>query len=133
MATSLNSRLARWKRDPVAFVTEVLVDPETSRPFELYSAEERFLREGLTLTAEGRLPFPEMIYAAPKKSGKTALGAMATIYVVVVLGGPYAEGYCVANDFEQAQGRVFQAIARIIEASPLLRDPRRSLRTGSSS
>jgi hypothetical protein len=34
----------------------------------------------------------------------------------------YAEAYCVANDFDQAQGRVFQAIARIIEASPLLRD-----------
>jgi hypothetical protein len=46
---------------------------------------------------------------------------MATIYVIVVLGGPYAEGYCAANDFEQSQGRVFQAIGRIIEASPLLR------------
>ena len=46
---------------------------------------------------------------------------MATLYVVICLGGPYAEGYCVANDFEQAQGRVFQQIARIIEASPLLR------------
>ena len=34
----------------------------------------------------------------------------------------YAEAYCVANDFDQAQGRVFQAISRIIEASPLLRD-----------
>ena len=45
---------------------------------------------------------------------------MALIYVVMVLGGPFAEGYCVANDFEQAQGRVFQAASRIIEASPLL-------------
>ena len=38
------------------------------------------------------------------------------IYTVVVLGGRYAEGDCVANDFEQAQGRVYRAIARIIEA-----------------
>jgi phage terminase large subunit-like protein len=37
------------------------------------------------------------------------------------LGGPYTEGYYVANDFEQAASRVFQAIARIINASPLLR------------
>ncbi len=44
---------------------------------------------------------------------------MALIYIVVVLGGPYAEGYCVANDFEQAQSRVFQAVCRIIEASAL--------------
>lgn len=47
---------------------------------------------------------------------------MSVLYVVIVLGGPYAEGYCVANDFDQAQGRVFQAIARIVEASPKLRD-----------
>jgi hypothetical protein len=46
---------------------------------------------------------------------------MAVLYVVVVLGGPYAEGYCVANDFEQAQGRVFAAICRIVRASPKLR------------
>jgi phage terminase large subunit-like protein len=46
---------------------------------------------------------------------------MAMLYVIVVLGGLYAEGYCCANDYEQAQGRVFQAIARIIEKSPLLK------------
>jgi phage terminase large subunit-like protein len=38
-----------------------------------------------------------------------------------VLGGRYSEGYCIANDFEQAQSRVFQAIVRIVEVSPLLR------------
>jgi len=26
---------------------------------------------------------------------------------VLLFGGKYAEGYCVANDLEQAQGRVF--------------------------
>jgi hypothetical protein len=44
-----------------------------------------------------------------------------TLTTVLVFGGPFAEGYCVANDLEQAQGRVFQAIRRIIEASPHLR------------
>jgi phage terminase large subunit-like protein len=113
---------ARWKADPVAFITEVLRDPESGKPFELYEEEQRFLREALTLGPDGRLKYPEALFSGPKKTGKTALAAMATIYVIVVLGGPYAEGYCVANDFDQAQGRVFQAIARIIEASPLLRD-----------
>ncbi len=32
------------------------------------------------------------------------------------------EAYCVANDLEQAQSRVFEMIRRIIEASPLLRN-----------
>jgi hypothetical protein len=114
--------LTRWRADPVAFVREVLVDPETGLPFVLYPSQERFLREALTLTADGRLPYPELVYGAPKKSGKTALAAMVTIYVVVVLGGRFAEAYCVANDLEQAQGRVFQATVRILQASPLLRD-----------
>src|ERR1700686_2746593 len=45
---------------------------------------------------------------------------MVQLYVVCVLGGRFAEGYCCANDFEQSQGRVFQAITRIVRASPLL-------------
>ena len=116
------SKLTRWRGDPAAFVREVLIDPETGSPFDLYPAQERFLRDALTPTNDGSLPFPELIYSCPKKSGKTATAAMATLFVIVALGGPYAEAYCVANDFDQAQGRVFQAIGRIIEASPLLRD-----------
>jgi len=120
--TERSARLATWKRDPIAFIREVLVDPETNRAFELYPAQERFLRKALTLKSDGRLPYPELVYSCPKKSGKTATAAMAVIYIVVVLGGPYAEGIVCANDLEQAQGRVFQAIARIIQASPLLKD-----------
>jgi hypothetical protein len=112
----------RWLRDPVAFILEVLRDPETGKPFELYPEEIAFIRWALTLLANGRLPFAEILYSAPKKSGKTALAAMIVIYVIVVLGGHFAEGYCVANDFEQASSRVFQAITRIIQASPLLRN-----------
>jgi hypothetical protein len=115
------SDIARWRSDPVAFITEVLIDPETGEPFTLYAAQERFLREALTLTKEGRLAYPEAVFSAPKKSGKTATAAMATLYVIIALGGPYAEAVLVANDFDQAQGRVFQAIGRIIEASPKLR------------
>lgn len=115
-------REERWRADPAAFVREALINPESGKPFDLYPAEERFLREALIVDDDGRLPAPEVMFAAPKKSGKTALGAMAVLYVVVVLGGPFAEAICVSNDFEQAQGRVFQAIARIVEASPKLRD-----------
>jgi hypothetical protein len=88
----------------------------------LYPAEIRFLRAALTPRADASLPYAELVFSAPKKSGKSALAAMATIYVVVCLGGAYAEGYCVANDLEQATSRVFQAIVRILQASPMLRD-----------
>jgi hypothetical protein len=111
--------LQAWASDPIGFIRDVLINPETSLPFDLYPVQERFFDEALT-AADGRLLYPEIVYAAPKKSGKTATAAMAMLYVVLVLGGPYAEGYCVANDYDQATGRVFQAAARIVERSPLL-------------
>ncbi len=122
MTADRAGKFRRWRRDPVAFIREVLRDPETGKPFALYAAQERFLREALMLAADGRLPYPELLFSAPKKSGKTATAALMMLYTVVALGGPFAEGYCAANDFDQAQGRVFQAVTRIIEASPLLRD-----------
>ncbi|MBE3602161.1 hypothetical protein IMX07_00820 [bacterium] len=125
MALNRKFHVARWRSDPVAFIRDVLRDPETGKPFELYPAQERFIREALTPTPDGRLPYPELVFSAPKKSGKTATAALMMLYVVVALGGPYAEGYCAANDFDQAQGRVFQAIMRIIAASPLLRNSAR--------
>jgi phage terminase large subunit-like protein len=117
----MSSQIERLKRDPVAFVQEVLIDPETGRPFRLYPVQERFLREALKRGPDGRLLYPELVFSAPKKSGKTGFAAMIVLYMIVAIGGPYAEGYCVANDFEQAQARVFQAIRRIIQASPMLR------------
>jgi hypothetical protein len=117
----LTKAIARWKKDPVAFVREVLINPETGKPFELYPEEERFIRKAFRVAPDGRLPFPEVLFSAPKKSGKTALAAMLTVYVIVILGGLFSEAYCVANDFEQASSRVFQAITRIIQASPHLR------------
>jgi phage terminase large subunit-like protein len=113
--------LAHW-RDPVKFIETGLHDPETGQPFVLTEAERLFIRHAFRLTSSGRLEYPELLFSAPKKSGKTALAAMLTIYVVVALGGRFAEAYCCANDLEQSTGRVFQAAARILEASPLFRD-----------
>jgi hypothetical protein len=110
----------RWRRDPVAFIQEVLVDPETGAPFVLNRAEKRFVRRAFALTKDGRLKHPELVYSGPKKSGKTGFAGMLELYVIVILGGPFAEGICVANDLEQAKGRVFESICRIVAASPLL-------------
>jgi hypothetical protein len=38
------SDLLRWRADPAAFVREVLRDPETRKAFQLYPAQETFLR-----------------------------------------------------------------------------------------
>ena len=98
-----------------------MIDPETDRPFVLLDAERRFMDHAYQIDADGRLVYTEQAYGAPKKSGKTGFAGMHVTAMTLIFGGRNAEGYCVANDFEQAQGRVFQAIRRICEASPLLR------------
>ena len=92
----------RWRTDAAGFIEAVLHDPETGEPFKLTKAERRFLLHAFKLTSDGRLRYPELVFSAPKKSGKTTLAAMLQLYVVLVLGGRFAEGICVANDLEQA-------------------------------
>ena len=111
----------RWRRDPVAFVREVLIDPEDGKPFELYAEEAEFMRRAFTLSPAGRLSFSEIVFGGPKKSGKTAVAAWCAIYIAVAVGGSLAEIYCLSNDYEQSVGRVFESARRIVEASPLLR------------
>ncbi|MFZ2079889.1 MAG: terminase large subunit, partial [Xanthobacteraceae bacterium] len=112
--------LARWRRNPCAFIEEVLFDPETGKPFKLLPAEREFINHAFQTDADGRLLYPELVYAAPKKSGKTGFAALFMLTMVLLFGGRFAEGYALANDLEQATSRVFQAVKRIVEASPLL-------------
>ena len=70
--------------------------------------------------ASGRMIYPDLVFSAPKKSGKTTLSAIFTLTMVILYGGRFAEAICCANDYEQAASRVFQQIRRIIECSPVL-------------
>jgi hypothetical protein len=115
------SALQRWRREPTRFIEEVMRDPETGKPFELLPAERTFLEHAFKTNDAGRLIYPEQTYSCPKKSGKSAFAGMDVLTTTLVFGGPFAEGYCIANDLEQAQGRVFQAVKRIVEKSPHLR------------
>jgi phage terminase large subunit-like protein len=111
-----------WRSNPVSFIELHLCDPETGKPFHLLSPEKDFLEHAFRLDADGRLLYPEQVFAAPKKSGKTAFGALFMLTLLLLFGGHYGEGYALANDYDQAAGRVFMAIKRIVEASPLLKD-----------
>ncbi len=95
-------------------------DPETKAPYRLLPAERRFMRLAFKTDRSGRLQFPEQVYGCPKKSGKSAFAAMHTLTVTLLFGGHAPEAVLLANDLEQAQGRVFEAVRRIVEASPLL-------------
>ena len=118
---SLRATLQHWRTNPIAFVETVLCDPEAGRPFVLLDAEKRFLEHAFKVGTDGRLLYPEQVYGAPKKSGKTGFAALHVLTTILLFGGRFAEGYALANDEEQAASRVFQAIRRIVEASPLLK------------
>ena len=57
------------------------------------------------LDADGHLLYSEQVFAAPKKSGKTGFAALHGLTTILLFGGHFAEGYCLANDFEQASSR----------------------------
>jgi phage terminase large subunit-like protein len=115
------SALDQWQREPILFIEQILRNPDTGKPFELLDAERAFLAHAFQTDESGRLVYPEQLYACPKKSGKTGFAAMHLLTTTLVFGGRFAEGYAIANDLEQAQGRVFLAARRICEASPYLR------------
>ncbi|MGO9607219.1 MAG: terminase TerL endonuclease subunit [Candidatus Binataceae bacterium] len=118
----MTRKIERWRANPVAFITEVLVDPETSKPFLLYKAQRIFLKHAFNLTHDGRMLHTELVFSGGKKSGKTGFAAMIVIFTAIVLAGLGGEIYLLANDLEQSQSRVFKAVVRILRASPLLRD-----------
>ena len=122
MADTLTpAALARWRCSPIEFIEQALHDPETSEPFSLSEAERAFLKLAFTLNENGRLKYPELVFGAIKKSGKTTLAAIIMLATILLLGGRFAEAFCVANDLEQAQSRVFAILKRIVAASPLLK------------
>jgi phage terminase large subunit-like protein len=113
--------LKRWRATPAAFIEECLCDPETGKPYKLLPSERTFLTHAFKTNRNGRLLYPEQLYSCPKKSGKTAFAALHVLVTTLLFGGHYPEAICAANDYDQAQGRVFEAIRRILECSPLLR------------
>src|SRR5262245_64880632 len=97
MTRITQAALARWRRDPIAFIREALIDPETGQPFVLYPEQVAFLTAALTLTEDGRLPFSELLFSAPKKSGKTGLAAIVMLYLIILLAGLVGAGLAVTN------------------------------------
>jgi hypothetical protein len=113
--------LDRWRERPISFIEEVLRNPKTKKPFELFDAQRQFFDHAWKLRPDGRLLYPEQTIGWIKKTGKTTTAAMHVLTTLLVYGGDYGEAYCVAADLQQAQERVFGEIKKICESSPLLR------------
>jgi hypothetical protein len=84
---------AGWRANPESFI-ECLIDPDTGKPFVLLQCERTFIANMFKFDADGKMLFPDLIYSAGKKTGKTIFGAILVITTIVLFGGRNAEGYC---------------------------------------
>jgi phage terminase large subunit-like protein len=64
--------------------------------------------------------FQTLVFSTIKKSGKTALAALVARWITETWGS-HAEVFSLANDLEQARGRIYQAAMTSIELDPRYR------------
>lgn len=105
--------------DPVTFIDTYVTRNELDKPFHLFPHQREILRLAFAFDEEGRLPYDTIIYSCPKKSGKTTLNAALSLWWGFTQEPPN-EIPLVANDLEQATGRVFKAAAGLIRHNPQL-------------
>lgn len=92
--------IERWRAAPWEFVEEALADPETGRAYKLLPSERAFMERAFKTGEDGRLLYPEQLYACIKKSGKTAFAAILALVVALLYAGRYAEVVICANSLE---------------------------------
>lgn len=125
--------LQRWRDNPVGFIARYLCDPTSGRPFVLLPAQKEFLEFAFRLTPNGRMAYPELVFGAMKKSGKTTFAAAFVLTLILLFGRRYSEALLLANSFEQSKGRVFEQIVKSSNARRTWRAKPISLAIGSRS
>ena len=65
--------LKRYRLDPIAFIEECLVDPESGQPFVLLPAERQFLEHAFKTGPDGRLLYHGTCVFLPQKIRKNGV------------------------------------------------------------
>ena len=103
---------ADYATDPAAFIDRFLRYNEQGKSWTLSPYQRRILALVLPFDDRRRLTLRLLLWSEPKKSGKTALAAALAIWWASTRGGDVT---CLANDFDQAQGRVFATIVALLK------------------
>ncbi len=83
--------------------------PQDSPKIHLTAMQKRILRHCFTINPRtGRFPYRTVVYSAPKKSGKSAIGGMISAWYAACVEAPNAI-FILANDREQSTARVYKA------------------------
>ncbi|MBU1206451.1 MAG: terminase family protein [Proteobacteria bacterium] len=93
---------------------------EDGQPLRLEPHQRRILGKAFKFGKDGRLTYRTVIYSAPKKSGKTAVNALVTLWWAFCIQPP-DEIIIASNDLDQAVSRVYDSGRGFIERNPALR------------
>ena len=110
--------IERYRHDVVAFIDDELRLNELGHPLTLCPHQREVLRAAFPFQDNSRLPYDTTIYSCPKKGGKTTINAAVTLWWAFTQEPPN-ELLIVANDLEQAQGRVFRAVSGLLRHNPV--------------
>jgi hypothetical protein len=104
---------------PVQFIRRVIRKSELGKPFRLMPFQEEILNLAFDFDDDGRLPWDTIIYSTVKKSGKTAINSILTLYWALTQEAPN-ELILAANDLEQSRARAFASCEKLITYNPEL-------------
>ena len=103
---------------PVEFIDRVFKLDEKGEPWTLAPCQRRILEMALRRDPSGELLFRLVVLSEPKKSGKTFITACLCLWWACTR--HHTEIILVANDEEQATGRVFKTAVDLIEHNQAL-------------
>ncbi len=109
-----------YRRDPIAFIDDLITRTELGKPFRLLSHQRTILRRAFTFR-RGKLAFTTVVWSEIKKSGKTTIAAVMGLWWAYTQEPPN-EVFVMANDFDQAVSRVFTTMVNLIRQNPGLRE-----------
>lgn len=99
-----------WINEPRDPVTGERLPPG---PIRLDTHQKRIIDEALSRKPDGTFKYSTIVYSAPKKSGKSAVSAAVALYMANMF--PFSNIYCVANDGNQANDRLYLPVRFCIE------------------
>lgn len=113
------------KDDLVGFISREMVIPETGKPLVLHP-EQADVLNAMSHRTNGAFDYSTWLYSAPKKSGKTTIGAGVALWQACRV--PDGQVYIIGNDQKQSDNRMMQAIRYAIDHNPRLRKHARIVR-----
>lgn len=118
---------AREKLDPDFWAERHFYIPENKQLIRLAPHQRAILRYIFRRPdLDSPFQYSTVIYSTVKKSGKTAIAGLVARWAGETWGDK-PEIYCLANDYEQAEGRIHSAAKLSIEFAPAYNKKRREL------